>query len=731
MTGTTRRPLALADLAAIRSVSDPRISPDGRQVAFVVEEIDLAANQTREQIWLVELDEGGGPCLLTTGEDRETEPRWSPDGRMLAFVSNHGGTRQIWLRSLEGGEPRQITSHPAGAREPAWSPDGSHLAFVALGPDRAGDPFVAPERDDRKRLVRVREYRHKLDGVGFFGPLRGHVWVVAVDGGFARQVTDGPYDDQSPVWSPDGRRIAFVSDRSPGRDWHFGGGALHVVDLSTGQLRRLSLEDGRAAHPSWSSDGTRLAYPGAVQSEDASPGPIHLWVVDAEGGELRCLTADRDQSVGQRPGGYLASSPPVWTDGDSSLLYLAGDGPSTHLYRFAARERVALTGGRMVVQSFSVDRAGRRAALLVTDPVTPAEIRLWDTDRGSARAPSSPTASSSTLRPPSPGGAFSARGKGLEDGISLKSPLPRLKAPPGEGGEEGRQEGVGGEGAPVPLENLATPHASALNAAFLDSLVLSRPEDIRLTRPDGTEIEGWLLRPPVATTSKLPLILVVHGGPHNYFGDVFSFDHQLFAALGYAVLYLNPRGSGGRDERFARAVCGDWGGKDFEDLMAMLDHVIARGDPPIDEHRLGITGSSYGGFMTCQAITRTNRFAAAVAGACISNLVSFFGTSDIGASWGLAEFGGPPSERLDWYLERSPAMHADRVQTPLLLYHGEADLRCPIEQSEQMFTALRRLGKTVEFLRVPTESHGVLNGAPAHRIAARAAILEWFERFLG
>ncbi|MGH2459750.1 MAG: S9 family peptidase [Chloroflexota bacterium] len=664
MTGPTRRLLALSDLSSIQGVSDPRISPDGRRVAFVVETIEVETNQIRERIWLVEVDGSAGPLPLTTGDDRETEPRWSPDGQILAYVSNHGGTRQVWRRALDGGEPRQMTNHPIGAHEPVWSPNGRQLAFVAAGPDRRGDPLVVPEKDDRKRLVRVRQHRHKLDGVGFFGPLRGHVWTVSLDDGATRQVTDGPSEDLSPTWSPDGTRIAFVSDRSPDRDWHFGGGALHVVELATDTFRRLTSEDGRAAHPSWSPDGAWLVYAGGTQSDDASPSHTHLWVVDAKGEDPRCLTDDQDRSVGLRPGGYLTTSSPVWTPDGASIVYLAVDGPSTQLACFSDHERVSLTTGRRVVQSFSLDRSGDRAAVLIADPVTPAEIWLWEND---------------------------GEGRGVR---------------------------------PRPLSNQ--------NAPLLSGLDLAAPEDLQITRPEGTRLEGWLLRPPSATsTAKLPLILVVHGGPHNYFGDTFSFDHQLFAALGYVVLYLNPRGSGGRDEAFARAVCSDWGGKDFEDLMAMLDHVIARGDPPIDERRLAITGSSYGGFITCQAITLTDRFAVAIAGACISNLISFFGTSDIGESWGVAEFGGTPSERLDWYLERSPALHVDRVHTPLLLYHGESDLRCPIEQSEQMFSALHRFGKTVEFLRVPTESHGVLSGSPVHRIAAREAIVEWLGQYLG
>ncbi len=235
-----------------------------------------------------------------------------------------------------------------------------------------------------------------------------------------------------------------------------------------------------------------------------------------------------------------------------------------------------------------------------------------------------------------------------------------------------------------------------------------------------------------ASSDPLPLLLTIHGGPHNAFGETFYPDIQLNAAAGYAVLAVNPRGSGSYDEAFARAVVGDWGGEDYEDLMAALDAVIAAGDPAIDPSRLAIGGGSYGGFMTCWAVTRTDQFRVGLAGASITNLETEYGTADIGPSWLAAEQTGTPWEREELYRARSPIRFADRVRTPLLLYHGEADLRCPIEQSEQFFTALTAYGRDVELMRVPGEGH-VLPGdaSPVHRRAVREAILEWLARHVG
>lgn len=651
-----RRSLALADLLALRVVSDPQISPDGRQVAFVEETLDHEANAVRSRIWLVGAEEGDLPRPLTAGVSRDSQPRWSPDGQAIAFVSNRDGASRVWVLPMNGGEPRRLVDQPAGAHDPAWSPDCCWVAFIAPGPEERGEPAVV-EPDPARRVVRLRELRHKLDGRGFFGPERNHVWIASTDGSTVEQLTDGPFDDDSPCWSPDSRTIAFVSDRSPDRQIHYGGGAIHLVDVVTREVRRLTSQQRRAARPSWSPDGRWIGFVGSESVDDASAGQNFLWRIVVDGSEAHCLTADLERSVGERPGGYLTPSAPAWCSDSDRLLYLLSDGPSTQFARFGRGTRELLTDGRQVVHAFSIDTGAKRAALLVSDPVTPAEIWIWDDERGAW---------------------------------------------------------------PV----------TTRNADLLEQVALIQPEDIRLTRPDGTVVEGWLLRPPRAGSGPVPLIMIVHGGPHNYFGDVFSFDQQLYAAQGYAVLYVNPRGSGGYGEAFARAVCRDWGGEDYHDLMAVLDAVIARNDPPIDTRRLGITGSSYGGFMTCWAITQTSRFAAAASGACISDLVSFAGTSDIGATWGVQELGMLTEERRDWYIRRSPLHRVEAVETPVLLYHGEADLRCPIGQSEQMFTALYRFGKTVEFLRVPGESHAVLEGSPVHRLVVRQALLDWFNHYL-
>jgi dipeptidyl aminopeptidase/acylaminoacyl peptidase len=563
----------------------------------------------------------------------------------------------------------RLTDHPRGVSQPAWSPDGARIAFVAAGTDAAGGEVEPAEQDPRRRVIRLRGHRHKLEGVGYLdGPLP-HLWVVSAKRGDARQLTDGRFEDGEPAWSPNGREIAFTADRSAGRDARFGGHALQVVDVATGAVRRLSPESAFASLPAWSPDGATIAYLRAETANDVDGHHDRLWLVDRDGRHERCRTDGLDRGLGFRPGGYRTPSRPAWTPDGEAILQIVSDAGTTQLARIETKtpnQLERLTEGRHVIHEFSPDREVRRVVFVGSDRVTPAELWAWEPGREPWRV-------------------------------------------------------------------------TGFNDDLLAGIELAEPRRGHIQR-GGLTIEYWLTLPPAGAPSRggakgkrgLPLMLTVHGGPHNAFGETFYQDIQLNAAAGYAVLAVNPRGSGSYDEAFALAVVGDWGGEDFADLTAALDAVIAAADPPIDSRRLAIAGGSYGGFMSCWAITQTDRFAVALAGASITNLETEYGTADIGPSWLRAEHQGTPREREATYRARSPIRFVDRVRTPVLLYHGEADMRCPIEQSEQFFTALTELGRDVELVRVPVEGH-VLPGdaSPVHRRVVREVILEWLDRYVG
>ena len=271
------------------------------------------------------------------------------------------------------------------------------------------------------------------------------------------------------------------------------------------------------------------------------------------------------------------------------------------------------------------------------------------------------------------------------------------------------------------------------NGEFVSEVALAPIEELRFPSQAGDlELQGWLMKPPGSAAAegvKLPLILQIHGGPHAMYGHALFHEMQLMAARGYAVLFTNPRGSAGYGESFTTSTRGEWGEADTPDIVGALDAVLARGD--IDAERIGVTGGSYGGYLTNWLIGHSDRFKAAVTQRCVSNFHSMYGTSDIGFDFGEHEFGGTPWADSDRLLRHSPISYVDRMTTPLLIIHNEGDLRCPIEQAEQLFTALKRLGREVRFVRIPEEDHNLSRtGKPSRRLARLHHLLGWFDDHL-
>jgi dipeptidyl aminopeptidase/acylaminoacyl peptidase len=268
---------------------------------------------------------------------------------------------------------------------------------------------------------------------------------------------------------------------------------------------------------------------------------------------------------------------------------------------------------------------------------------------------------------------------------------------------------------------------TTVNEALLASLDLATPEPLEIVGAGGQPIQGWFL--PGRGRGKRPLILEIHGGPHALYGNAFFHEFQVLAANGYHVLYTNPRGSKGYGEQFCSEIAGGWGNLDYQDLMAATDLIVQR--PDVDAERLGVAGGSYGGYMTNWIVGHTDRFKAAVTMRCLSNFVSFYGTSDIGPWFAARELQGLLHDQIERYWQLSPLAHVTKVNTPILILHGEQDLRCPQEQAEQWFISLRRLGKTAEFVRFPEESHDLSrSGRPDRRLLRLGQIVGWFDRFL-
>ena len=392
----------LDDIARLVDVVDPQLSPDGRRVAVVLETVDEAANELRRRLVVFDVDRPSRRRTIATGKGKLGSPRWSPDGTRLAYLTDRRSKdekAQLEVRSVAKGSraPMRITAVATGVSGPEWSPDGERLLFLAKGADRAGDEVPTVETDEKKRVIRVRGFRHRMEGAGYvgIGEPRTHVWVTdAVAGAEPRQVTDGPFDDLDATWSPDGRSIAFASDRSVDADRHFGGEAIHIVDVGGGEPRRLSPEGRTAQLPSWSHDGKRIAYLRSESPHRLDGHHNRLWVADVASGEETCWSADLDRSVGTRPGGYTTSSRPAWAADGASILHLVADAGTSQLARVTPAGVEWLTRDQAVVEEVAANAAGDRAIVLRTDPLTPSELWWWEQAARSAASRASTTRSS-------------------------------------------------------------------------------------------------------------------------------------------------------------------------------------------------------------------------------------------------------------------------------------------------------------------------------------------------
>ena len=657
-------PMTAEDLYDFRFVADAQISPDGKRVAYVVRTVDREKNTYRSGIWLVPF-EGGAGTRLTAGPGQDALPRWSPDGRSLAFASDRAATsddpkkrkpKNIFVLSLDGGEARQLTTGEEDCGELAWSPDGKRLAFTRKD---------AKPKDAKDDDIRVWDkLRYKTDEGFLLDGRRKRVWIIDVGSGEARRLTDGDWDDTAPSWSPDGSLIAFVSNRTDGRETNTVAD-IHVTTLQGGGWR---VTDGKGSYgnPRFSPDGTQIACYGVARAVGSSAKNVRLFLWragDGRAGEgvIGDLTGEWDRTVGSTVMSDQRSQaqtlPPTWTADGRRLIFVGSDQGTANVY------------------SVSVDGGDLRAETVGPHQVVSLSLAA-DTKRFVA------VYSHATL----PG----------EVAVGL----------------------LGGKMTTV----------TDVNGVLLSARFIAAPERVEFTGADGWKIEGWILRPRgFDPGKKWPLVLEVHGGPHGAYGHGFFHEFQMLAGRGYAVLYTNPRGSHAYGEKFSTACVGDWGGKDYEDLMAGVDHALTLGW--IDPKRLYVTGGSYGGFMTNWIVGHTDRFRAAATQRSISNNISAFGVSDIGWHFWEHEMGdASPWRDTQKLVERSPLFYAPKVKTPLLILHAERDLRCPIEQAEQFFTALRLHGVETQFVRFPEDNHDLTRGGKPHnRVEHARRIADWFD----
>jgi dipeptidyl aminopeptidase/acylaminoacyl peptidase len=649
------------DYFAFHFISDARISPDGRQVAYVLTAIDQKKNRRSSSVWLVAMDGLSDPRRLTAEGLNSNSPRWSPDGSRLAFLSARnveapeaaaGGASataepthpQICILNMDGGEA-QIASHlKNGVTAFQWSPDGKR--FVAVGRTGPSDEIA---RDARKSDVR--HYRHilyKFNDTGWYDDKRSHLWVVDAASGHGEQITSGDeWNDTDPQWSPDGAHIAFVSDRT-GQEYEGGHNTdVWVIPASGGPLTKISDHAFEDDLPRWSPDGTQIVFAGRTARRQVPK----LYMADAKGGAASRLVVENLDLI---PVGL------EWGPGPNSFRFESGFKGTTQIFGadIGARAVTAVTHGEHSVHGFDINEKAGWMSYLANDFEHLDDLYVSRLDGGGER------------------------------------------------------------------------QLTHVNAKLWPELELAKVQRLPYSSTDGWAIDGFLVKPlGFDPGKKHPMILSIHGGPAGQYGVDWYHEFQVYAAHGYAVFFCNPRGSTGYGQKFERGIVDNWGGMDYQDIMAGVDAVLKQ-NSWIDRDRLGVTGGSYGGYMTNWIVGHTDRFKAAVTLRSVSNFISDDGTRD-GAYGHEDDFKGFVFDDFDQYWSASPLKYASNVKTPTLILHSDNDYRVPLEQGEQWFRALKHYGVTAEFVIFPRENHNLTRtGEPKHLVESLNWQLYWFDRFL-
>jgi len=643
-----KRLFSLDDLARLRDVTDPQLSPDGAWVSYTVTTVDTARDRRQSDVWMTSWD-GTRTVQLTSSPESEHLARWSPDGRWLTFLSGRGEPRdaeQLWLMDRAGGEAVRVTRYAGGVSDYAWAPDSRQLALVVK------DPPVEPPATDsvkRPRPIVIDRFQFKEDETGYLDHRRQHVYLIDLPTRSGVLLTPGDHDDELPSWSPDGKAIAFVSKRGADPDrvnWN-----VYTVPAEPGaDVHQLTTFEGSngdpywESRPAWSPDGKWIAYLQGGAPSLIYYGVERLAVVPATGGPARVVSPALDRWV----------SEPHWSQDGRSLFFLLEEDRNYHLARVPADggpvERL-VTGSR-VVRGLAVG-PGDRIAVLESTPDAPAEVFA------------------------------------VEEGGTLR-PLSRQ------------------------------------NDGWLSEVRLASTEAISFKSRDGTPISGFLVKPPGWTAGRpYPAILRIHGGPVMQFQNEFNEQFQWLASRGYVVIAANPRGSSGRGEKWAAAIYADWGRKDAEDVLSAVDYAVREGIA--DRDRLGVGGWSYGGILTNYVIAQDRRFKAAISGAGISNILAGYGTDEYVREY-EAELGTPWQNTNVWLKLSFPFLHADRITTPTLFLGGTEDYNVPLLNAEQMYQALRSLGRETQLVIYPGEYHTIRRPSFVRDRLQRYA--EWYDKHL-
>ncbi len=640
--GQTKRLLEVDDIFNVKSVGSPRISPDGAWVAYTVSAMNKEDDNSDTDIYMSPYA-GGDAIRVTTGPKGESGPKWSSDGKYLAFTSARDDEgNQVWLLDRRDGEATRLTDFEGGLSSFEWSPDSTRLLITRTDPD--------PKAEEKKKAkapepLVVTRLQFKRDGRGYLHSRKTHLHIFELEGRTSFQLTHGEHDSGGAVWSPDGRWVAFVSNRTSEPDANRNSDLWVIRAQEGAKSNKITEWRGSDSSPAWSPDGGHLAYIQGGNPEDIWYATNNLAVVAISNGDSQGSPRILPQGVDRN-----LSSPDFTPDG-RYIRFLIEDRKNRHL------ARVPAAGG-----DFEFVTTGERS------------IRQFDSN-----------AAGQTIL--------------LESRLSYPSEVSRL-------------------------EGSSIQRISRVNDEFLAGIELARVETTTAASRDGTEIDLFLTHPPRAGSGPHPALLRIHGGPVSQFSNSFSFEWQLLAAKGFLVVSANPRGSSGRGSAFSRAIRADWGQKDFQDVMAAVDKAIEMG--LADKDRLGVGGWSYGGILTNYVITQTDRFKAAISGASEVNYTANYGHDHYQLQWEKEL--GLPWENPDAWIRISPFFKVGNVVTPTLIMCGQLDWNVPLQNSEQLYQALRRLGRETELVIYPGQGHGIRR--PSYQVDRYQRYLDWYNKYL-
>lgn len=665
-----KRPVEVEDLFRLHRLSDPQISPDGKRVAYVVTDVVKAENRTDADIWVTNADGRDRPTKLTNSPKHDRHPRWSPDGKWIAFESAREGVPQIYVLPTAGGEPKKLTTLSTGASQPIWSPDGKSVAFVsAVYPAFSNKPFAEADRLNREtteawekgkvkaRLIENLLYRH---WDAWVENKRLHIFVVNVksDGtaeGEPRDVTPGENDAQPTsstfaagdelAFSTNSKELFFTAPPVPLREQAWSTNHdIWAARVDTGAKRQITTNLAADGHPRPSPNGKWMAYRAQARAGFEAD-RWEIWLLDLASGEARSLTRQWDYSVDEIA--WAADSTALWVE--------AQDKGSRPLWRVPIDgSEITRVPGPGSKSEISVSPVGNWAAFTQQSFVRPGEI---------------------------------AR-----------------------------------------IDNIATPAKvlTQANDELLDNLQLSQPESVIVSGAGGTPVQMYIVKPPgFDPTKKYPLVFWVHGGPQSAFLDAWStrWNPQVWAAQGYVVSLANPRGSTGFGQKFTDEISQDWGGQVFEDLMACLSHLEKQ--PYIDTGRMAAAGASFGGYMMNWFEGHTDKFRCLINHDGVYNFDSMYGTTE--ELWFDEWEHGIPWENPD-FNKFSPHRFAAKFSTPMLVIHNDLDFRVPITEGLQVFTVLQRKGIPSKLLMFPDEGHWVLK--PQNSELWHKTIFDWLGSYL-